>query len=174
MLRQKGTNNKILSQWMRRNSNKSGDNNNNNNASLFNVNLIFQLCFINGCRQTGVGLTTLCPWLSLLFCVWTQLSHSGQFRTTFVSIIRPNRRTIKSFTRLSLSLSLSRSAWDCVVQLKVCNSKFPYSIIYQRVLKVLLWLLLVTPTACPPAHTHTPHNCVWTEVDSCPDRIMKF
>lgn len=33
--------------------------NNNNNASLFNVNLIFQLCFINGCRQTGEGFSTL-------------------------------------------------------------------------------------------------------------------
>lgn len=57
------------------------------------------------------------------------------------------------------------------MQLKVCNSKFPCSFIHRRALKVLLLLLLpATPNTLP----HMPHNCVWTEVDPCPDRIMKF
>lgn len=58
------------------------------------------------------------------------------------------------------------------MQLEVCNSKFPCSFIHRRALKVLLLLLLLPAT--PSTLPHMPHNCAWTEVDPCPDRIMKF
>lgn len=102
----------------RRNANKSGDNlsdnnnsNSNNNASLFNVNLIFQLCFINGCRQTGCARSLPCSsppssflLVFVLFCnrgerrCWPlELSTRGQFCTTFVPINRENTKVSRSF-----------------------------------------------------------------------------
>lgn len=115
--RQKGRKQKYCRN-KRRNANKSGDNlsdnnnsNSNNNASLFNVNLIFQLCFINGCRQTGCARPSPCPppisnfhLVFVLFCnrgerrCWSlELGTRGQFCTTFVPINRENTKVSRSF-----------------------------------------------------------------------------
>jgi len=83
---------KAQSQQKRRQRHQQQYNNNNlgnNKALLFNVNLIFQLCFINGCRQAG-GVSSIHTRTLLLLLFSCILNPNGcvSCRRELVTILK--------------------------------------------------------------------------------------